>query len=152
MEELVNAEPQKDNVQELEVEEFHKLLKDYNENVQSYRELTEECSKVKAERDSLIQTIKSMEELVQAEPQKDNVQEQKAEEYVKLLEDYNQNVETYKELNEECSKVIAERDSLIQTIKLMEELALQSPSIAQETEEEKQSIQEENTAAHNELL
>ena len=93
-----------------------------------------------------------MEELVQAEPQKDNVQEQKTEEYVKLLEDYNQNVETYKELNEECSKVSSERDSLIQTIKLMEEQALQSPSLIQETEEEKPSVQEENTAAHNELL
>merc|ERR1712008_336451 len=104
------------------------------------KELTEECSKVSAERDSLIQTIKSMEDLVKTEPQKDNVQEQKAEEYVKLLEDYNQNVETYKELNEECSKVIAERDSLIQTIKLMEEQALKSPSLIQETEEEKQSV------------
>ena len=95
---------------------------EHSELLEAYNKLNEECTTLTAEKEALIQTIKSMEELVQAEPQKDNVQEQKAEEYVKLLEDCNQNVETYKELNEECSKVIAERDSLIQTIQTQKDI------------------------------
>ena len=67
-----------------------------------------------------------MEEQVKPECDKDNLDEQKREDYEKLLEGYNQYVESYNKLNEECAKMTTDRDIFVQTIKALEESKAES--------------------------
>merc|ERR1712008_342491 len=84
-----------------------------------------------------------MGEQVKPECDKDNLDEEKREDYEKLLEGYNQYVESYNKLNEECAKMTTERDTFIQTIKSMEE------QVKPESEQDK--VQAQKVAEYDNL-